>query len=87
MLYAKEVEQTVHDVWDQGMTLNSKCIIHGDSMRGGIFVDEAGLTVSSRPAGDDHGWEERFNKGSVVVDLNSDSGLAAGLNQITAASS
>lgn len=86
MFYDNEMEQTVHDVWDQGMTLNSNSIIHGDSVGGRIFVNEAGLTVSLIPAGDDHGWEEKFNEGSVVVVSSSESGLAAGLNQITAAS-
>ncbi|KAL8647245.1 MAG: hypothetical protein Q9226_006510, partial [Calogaya cf. arnoldii] len=86
MLYANESEEPVHDVWDQGMTLNSKCVIHSDSIGGRIFVNEAGLTVSVRPGGDDHDWEERFNKDSVVAGSDVDSDVGASLGQITARS-
>ena len=69
ILDADDSETPVHDIWDRGMTLVSRCLIHSDSIGGKIVVDdEAGLTVSIRPEGDDEGdWELRFEKGSVVV--------------------
>lgn len=41
--------------------------MEGEYLGGRIFVNPAGLTVLLRPAGDDDGWEQRFDAGSVVV--------------------
>lgn len=79
MLSANEIDQTVYDVWDQGMTLNSECISYSDSRGGRTFVNGAGLTVSLVPAGDDHSWEQRLNSNSVAAGSDSESGGAAGL--------
>ena len=67
MLHSDESEKTVHDVWDQRMTLLSRCLIHSDSVGGKVVVNEEGLMVSIRPKGDDGDWEKRFEKDGVVV--------------------
>ena len=89
MLYANEAEQSVHDVWAQGMTLLSNCVSHSNYVGGRIFVNPAGLTLSLRPVGNDNGWEERFNTSSVVMgqSTSEEGATGAGLTQVTAGSS
>lgn len=79
ILYAKQVQQNVDDIWAQGIKLIDDCLKKGEYLGGRIFVNPAGLTVSLRPAGDDNGWEERFNAGSVVVGGSGESTLGSGV--------
>ena len=51
---------------------------------GRMFVDEAGLTVSLRPAGNDDVWEERFNASSVVVGQSGETIVSTGVTEVTA---
>lgn len=69
----------MHDVWAQGIKLVDDCVMQGDFLGGRILVNPAGLTLSLRPAGDDNGWEERFNAGSVVVGASGESTLGSGV--------
>ena len=84
MLYAQEVNQSVHDVWAQGQILIQDCVFQAEYVGGRIFVDDAGLTISLRPVGDDGDWEERFNSSSVVVGQSGRSNPAVGTTEITA---
>lgn len=86
LLYASAVNQSAHDVWAQGIALDTKCVVDGGFVGGRIFVNAEGLTVSLRPAGDDGGWEGRFNDSSVVVGGSGEGGGGAGLVEITVGS-
>lgn len=83
LLYANKVEQSTHNVWSQGNRLNTECMIKANFVGGMIIVDDAGLAVSFRPAGDDNGWEGRFGAESVVVDAGSTSIQNPGLTEVT----
>jgi len=85
LLYAREVIQSVQDVWTQGVALDTKCVVDGGFLGGRVFVNGEGLVVSLRPEGDEE-WEGRFNGSSVVVGGGGEGGGDKGLVEVTAGS-